>query len=64
MITKILKGKPECKRSVGRPIKSCKDQSVICIVLWLWWWWWWRQQSMTRLCCIRRHSMANLVTVY
>lgn len=64
MITKILKGKPKCKRSVGRPIKSCKDQSVICIVL-LWWWWrQWRWQSMTRLCCIRRHSMANLVTVY
>jgi len=32
MITKILKCKPKYKRSLGRPIKSCKDLSVICRV--------------------------------
>ena len=32
MITKILKCKPKRKRSLGRPVKSCKHLSVICIV--------------------------------
>jgi hypothetical protein len=32
MITKILKCKPKCKISLGRPIKSCKDLSVMCII--------------------------------
>ena len=32
MIQKILKCKTKGKRSLGRPIKLCKDLSVICIV--------------------------------
>jgi hypothetical protein len=64
----ILKCKPEYKRSLGRPIKSCKDLSVICIYVSVcpngtWWGWWWLWWSMTRLYCIHRHSVANLLIV-